>query len=213
MPKRNVSTTVGMDFIHLTYNLLYPAVLGSFVYEAAQHLTRPIPPIRVWWIVRGFLIALYCMDFIIARKLYTAYVERLHGLRLAVAVLTETLTVGSLLFAYWAESDRIRFFGCLGLFGLGIVVFNLVVDRESSKDRRALLVSWSSLLVGMGVCLAGMILPPSEPFFRIELGLFFALVATHYLLAVHYHPVLRSRIGVDGTLLDQDSAEVPAGSL
>lgn len=188
--------TIGTDFIHLTYNLFYPAVLGSFVYEAAQHLTKPIPTLRTWWFARGFLILLYCIDFIVAKKLYAARISRFHGIRLMVAILVEALTVGSLLFAYWSENDRPRFFGCLCLFGLGIMAFYLCIEPGKMNDLIA-------ILIGLVVCLAALVLPYTEIYFRLELGALFALATTHYLLGVYSHPIVKSRISVSGSLLDQ----------
>jgi hypothetical protein len=192
---KNLFDTLGTDFIHITYNLLYPAVLGSFFYEAAQHLTKPIPHIRLWWFARGLLIILYCMDFMVAKKFYTAHLPSVHGIRMTTAILVEALTVGSLLFAYWSEDNRTRFFTCLCLFIAGTMIFNFWIDRSE-------LVAFTCPIVGLVVCLVALFLPYSDIYFKFELGVASALVIAHYLLGIYFHPVLKSRISVSGELLD-----------
>lgn len=199
---KNWFDTIGTDFIHITYNLLYPAVLGSFFYEAAQHLTEPIHPIRLWWLARAFLIALYCMDFMVAKKFYTAHLPDVHGIRMATAVLVETLTVGSLLFAYWSENHRQRFFIYLGLFIAGTIIFNFCIVPIDRGRRAALTCPF----LGLIVCLVARLLPDYDIYFKLALGAASVLVIAHYLSGTYFHPVLGSRISVSGELLDYPRA-------
>lgn len=193
--RKNWLDTLGTDFIHITYNLLYPAVLGSFFYEAAQHLTKPIPPIRLWWLARAFLIVLFSMDFMVAKKFYTAHLPYVHGIRMATAILVEVLTMGSLLFAYWSENNRCQFFICLCLFIAGTTIFNFCIDGGE-------LIGFICPIAGLIVCLSALLLPKSDIYFKFELGVGSVIMVTHYLLGICWHPVLKSRISVNGELLD-----------
>jgi hypothetical protein len=129
----------GADILHLVYNLIYPAVLGAFVYEVFFNWHDRD---GATWSRIAAVLVVYMIDFLLAKKLYEGYGVDFLPWQTWLSLVAEVVTLVTLNVAFHASGalqnaqySASWFFGALGLFSFVILAFYQVLAHTGSVGR------------------------------------------------------------------------------
>src|SRR6266540_3068305 len=104
------------DVLHLSYNLLYPAILGTFIYDMAHGGNANSAFLSVIWERKMVVLFLYTMDFTVAKKIYASHSRFFTKVKLWASVVAEILTLITLWLSFWNANNPRVFYACIVVF-------------------------------------------------------------------------------------------------
>jgi hypothetical protein len=130
----SLAGVVPSDIIHWVYNLVYPAILGTFLYEvigegrwsicspgvSPAEASRRGPGIIIRQLV---VLIVYSVDFVLAKKFYDVYSKDFSSSQAWGAVVVELVTLTTLSIAFSKAADAAAYFRALFAFGLAVLAF------------------------------------------------------------------------------------------
>jgi hypothetical protein len=190
-------TVAASDFLHLVYNLVYPAVLGTFLYEMIIDTSGVGVAV---WIRRAVVIALYCIDFVLAKKLYEIEHEKFGPWRISAAVAIEVITIVTLAVAFRAAARLDGWYYAM-LFAFTIFVLLFYVASYGLEKLKSVRfgIAVCGALVALVAVLYGDLYAHDlySALIAIVLGLF---AVAYYAAAISPGSPLSIRISVGGSI-------------